>query len=179
MIKTIFLDVDGVLVNFRKGIHDIFNKSYNYPTLSNKWLFWDDWPDITFEMVNNVCTINFWANLEWTHDGHDILRAVLDKFSISQIYLLTTSMPNIESASGKMMWIKNKLPEFYKRTIITQVSKSLLAHPDTLLIDDKDENIEGFCIAGGHGILVPRPWNELHGWADETLQVVKNSLGKV
>ncbi|GAG89657.1 unnamed protein product [marine sediment metagenome] len=41
------------------------------------------------------------------------------------------------------------------------------------------ENINGFVKAGGSGILTPRPWNELRGWADETLQVVKNSLGEL
>lgn len=179
MINTVFLDVDGVLANFRKGIHEAFNKPYNYPTLSDKWLFWDDWPDVTFEMVNAACTTNFWANLEWIHDGHDILRAVLNRFNTKQIYLLTTPMPNVQSPTGRWLWIKNNLPKFYKRTIITQVPKSLLAQPDTLLIDDKDENIEGFVQAGGLGILVPRPWNELCGWANETLQFIENSLEEI
>ena len=176
MIKTVMLDVDGVLTNFRKGIHDAFNKPYDYSTLSDKWSFWNDWPDVTFEMVNDACTINFWKNLEWMYDGHGILRAVLNKFNHYQIYLLTTPMPNVESPTGRWLWIKNNLPEFYKQVIITQAPKSLLAQPDTLLIDDKDENIDGFVKAGGSGILTPRPWNELHGWANETLQVVENSL---
>jgi len=176
MIKTVFLDMDGVLANFRKGVHDAFNKPYDYTTLSPKWKFWDDWPDVTFEMVNAVCNTSFWWNLEWMHDGCDILRAIEYKFAPAQIYLLTTPMPNLKSADGKMMWVRDQIPAYLNRTIITQAPKHLLARPDTLLIDDKDKNIDGFVKAGEHGILIPRPWNELHGWTNETLQVVKNSL---
>ncbi len=68
------------------------------------------------------------------------------------------------------------MPWVYDRTIISYAPKSLLAGPDTLLIDDKDENITEFRAGGGHGILVPRPWNKLHGWAGEVLKVVKKKL---
>ena len=179
MINTIFLDIDGVLANFRKGIHDTFDKFYDYPTLSPKWKFWDDWPDVTFEMVNAICTTSFWQNLKWMHDGHDILRAVLDKFNASQTYLLTTPMPNLKSASGKMIWVNDNLPIYLKRTIITQAPKHLLARPDTLLIDDKDENVDGFREAGGKALLVPRPWNRLHRQAHRTSQYVKEFLERI
>ena len=179
MINTIFLDVDGVLADFRKGIHGAFDKPYDYSTLSPKWKFWDDWPDVTFEMVNNVCTTSFWQNLEWMHNGRDILRAVLEKFHAEQIYLLTTPMPNLESASGKMMWINDNLPVYLKHTIITQAPKHLLARSDTLLIDDKNENVDGFREAGGKALLVPRPWNRAHSCADRTVEIVRKFLEKL
>ena len=175
-IKTVFLDVDGVLANFRKGIHDAFNKRYDYSLLSPKWIFWDDWSNVTFEMVNAVCTIPFWQNLEWMHDGLEIFKSICDKFKPEQIYLLTTPMPNVESATGKWLWVKNQLPGFYKRTIITQAPKHLLAKPNTLLIDDKDENIDKFRAAGGKIIMVPRPWNYLYPWSDFSLEVVRSAL---
>ena len=179
MINTVFLDVDGVLANFRKGIHEAFDKLYDYPTLSPKWTFWDDWPDVTFEMVNAVCTIPFWTGLEWMHDGYDILTAVEYKFAPTQICLLTTPMPNLESASGKMIWVHDHLPNYLKRTIITQAPKHLLARPDILLIDDKDRNVDGFREAGGKALLVPRPWNRTHLQADRTVEVVKEFLERI
>ena len=106
MIKTIYLDIDGVLANFRKGIHEAFVKPYHYPTLSKKWTFWDDWPEVTFEMVNAVCNVSFWQNLEWMHDGGGILEIIRGKFNADQIYLLTTPMPNVESATGRWSWIR-------------------------------------------------------------------------
>ncbi|MCK4824353.1 hypothetical protein KA005_51855 [bacterium] len=176
MIKTIFLDMDGVLVDIRKGIHGAFNKPYDYLTLSPLWKFWDDWSDVTFEMVNAACVSEFWAELKWTHDGRDILQTIWRTFNSKNIYLLTTPMPNLESAFGKMMWVNAWLPEYIKRTIITQAPKHLLARPDTLLIDDKNENIDEFIKAGGRGLLVPRPWNHRCFCADRTVEVVRRFL---
>ena len=178
MINTVFLDVDGVLANFRKGIHNTFAKPYDYPTLSPKWTFWDDWPDVTFEMVNTACIIPFWVDLEWMHDGDDILTAIEYKYAPA-IYLLTTPMPNVQSSTGRWLWIKNHISMYYKRTIITQAPKHLLARPDTLLIDDKDENVDGFREAGGKALLVPRPWNRAHLQADRTVEVVKEFLERI
>lgn len=179
MIKTVFLDMDGILVNFRKGIRDVFGKPYDYPTLSPKWKFWDDWPDVSFAMVNAACTTEFWTDLEWMHDGHSILGAIWEVFSAGQVYLLTTPMPNLESAFGKMIWVHDHLPMYLKRTIITQAPKHLLARPDTLLIDDKDENVDGFREAGGKAHLICRPWNRGHLNADKTVQMLQEFLGRI
>jgi len=180
MIKTVFLDVDGVMVNFVKGVCNAFGKRY---TCSNRgwptdYAFWNEWPDITFKIVNAACNTKWWSQLEWVEDGHDILRAVTEKFNPEQIYLVTQPMPNVESATGKWLWVKHNLPEYYSRMITTPtgVPKSLLARSDALLIDDKDENIDEFIAAGGRGLLVPRPWNRAHFCADRTVQVVKDFL---
>ena len=184
MIKTVFLDLDDVLADFMKGLHKALNISYDYSNYPYRKGDWDilghqimlNGELVTFEQCNACCNTIFWIDLGWTCDGHEILRAILDIFDANQIYLLTAPMPNLETASGKMMWVHENLPVCLKNTIITQAPKHLLARPDTLLIDDKDQNIDEFREAGGQGILVPRPWNELHGWAGETLQVIKNSL---
>lgn len=181
MIKTVFLDMDGVLVNFRKGIHDAFNKPYNHITSpeNKKWSFWNDWPDVTFEMVNAICTTSFWQHLEGMYDGRDILTMIEYKFAPAQIYLLTTPMPNLESASGKMIWVHDHLPSYLKHTIITQAPKYLLARPDTLLIDDKNENIDDFREAGGKAHLIARPWNRAYLQADRTVEVVREFLERI
>jgi len=187
MIKTVFLDMDDVLVDFMGGLHkalDIPYNYFNYPYKKGEWdilgyqIKWQHYPDclVTFEKCNQCCTTSFWQNLKWMHDGHDILRVVLDKFHPEQIYLLTTPMPNLESASGKMMWVNDNLPVYLKHTIITQAPKFLLARPDTLLIDDKNQNVDEFYAAGGRGCLVPRFWNRAHFCADRTVEVVKNFL---
>ena len=166
----VFLDLDGVLVDFRRGVWVAFGRDV---ILSN-WFFWGDWEGVSSKDVDAWCDIDFWDSLNWTSDGTCIEQVVREKFGSENIYLLTTPMYNSGSGTGKLRWIKRCMPWVYDRTIISYAPKSLLARPNTLLIDDKDENIAEFVAAGG--ILVPRPWNELHGWADETLQVVKNSL---
>lgn len=187
MIKTVFLDMDGVFVNFLGGLHKALSVPYNYdpyPYEKGKWNMltdirgFDDIP-ATFKECDDCCTWDFWRFLEWMHDGRKILRAISNRFDANQIYLLTTPMPNIESASGKMMWVRDKLPVYLKHTIITQAPKHLLARPDTLLIDDKDENVDGFREAGGKALLVPRPWNRAYVSANQTVEVVKEFLGRI
>lgn len=168
----VFLDMDGVLVDFRRGICEAFDRD----DPSTSWEFWENWKGVTTKDVSNVCNIDFWVNLNWTSDGMCIYQTIRRKFLVKDIYLLTTPMPNFNSYTGKVLWVSQHMPVFNKQLIITPAPKSLLAGSDTLLIDDKDENIEEFVAAGGQGILVPAPYNELHGWLDKTLQVVKNSL---
>lgn len=170
----VLLDIDGVLANFNKRAFEALGLPYTYGHPALREWYWYEYFTFSFEEVDSVCTIDFWAGVQWMPDGRDILALVESKFD--DIYLLTTPMPNPGSGTGKILWVNEHLPRYSKRTIITQVPKSLLAGPDRLLIDDKDENVAEFVTAGGQGILVPRHWNELCGWADETLQVVKNSL---
>ena len=185
-MKTVFLDLDGVLVDFLSGLHKALDVPYSYENYIYEKGKWDMLADIkldddipaTFEQCNDCCTASFWDNLEWMHDGRDILRAIMGTLGLEKVYLLTTPMPNLESASGKMMWVNGNLPIYLKRTIIIQASKALLAQPDTLLIDDKNENIDDFIAAGGRGILVPRPWNRFYDCADKTAQVVRDCLGE-
>lgn len=174
----VFLDVDGVLANFLAGIHEALGVPYSYedyPYEKAKWHMLTDIPGVDkFTDIDGLCDEDFWTDLDWIHDGQEIEQAVRDKFK--DIYLLTTPMPNPGSGTGKLFWIKEHMPWMYKKTILSYAPKSLLAGPDTLLIDDKDQNIEEFRASGGQGILVPRPWNKLHGWSDKTLEIVKNCL---
>lgn len=177
MIKTVYLDMDGVLVDFHKGVHIVFDQPYNYQHKSlYDYDFWSDWDGISREQINEKCTTSFWQNLNWMHDGHDILRLITTVVKPEQIYLLTTPMPNPESATGKTLWVEKHMPEYKKRLIITQAPKHMFAKSDTLLIDDKTENVDDFIEAGGYGLLVPRPWNIDYGMADYTTQIVEERL---
>ena len=150
----ILLDMDGVLVDFNKTICERFDLPYP-PKIYN---FFED---IRLQ-VDAICNMDFWANLKWMPDGHDILGAILKRVNPEQIYLLSCPMSNIYSASGKMAWIHKNLPMYESRTIITSISKSFFATSDRLLIDDKNENVDKFRAAGGMAILYPRSWNKLH-----------------
>jgi len=173
-IKTVFLDMDGVVADFQCGVYQAFNKPYDYSKLPRDYDFWSTWDNPpSREEVDARCNDSFWANLPWTHDGKQILEAVLKVFSFDQIYLLTVPMLNVESATGKMRWVAMNIPEFYDRTLIGPVPKELLAKPDRLLIDDHDKYIEAFKAESGQVIQVTRPWNCLHKWNDCSLSVVQ------
>lgn len=180
MINKVYLDMDGVLANFHKGVYDIFKQSYKYDISLSTWNFWESWDEqTTREDVNNKCDTNFWANLDWMHDGCGIFEEIVKYFNVEQIYILTNPVVGgAGTATGKMLWVEKHLPEFVKRIIITQAPKGLLAKPNTLLIDDNDSYVEEFIVAGGDAILVPRPWNKLHKDKDCARFIVASELLK-
>ena len=168
--------MDGVITDFVGGVCRAFNKPNPYPELTRDYTFWNTWPEISTKTVDDICTIDFWANLNWTCDGHDIMQLVTSTFKPEQIYLLTKPMSNPDSYTGKALWVQKHLPEYNKQFAVTQTPKSLLAKSDTLLIDDKDENVEEFVKAGGYGILVNRPWNKGYERADHTVEDLEIDL---
>lgn len=168
--------MDGVITDFVGGVCRAFNKPNPYPKETRDYSFWNAWPEISFKDVNAICNQEFWHNLEWAHDGREILDAIRKTLGLEKVYFVTYPMLNIESPTGKWLWVRDNLPIYLKHTIITQAPKSLLAKSDTLLIDDKDENVEEFVKAGGYGILINRPWNKGYERADHTVEDLEIDL---
>ena len=73
-----------------------------------------------------------------------------------------------------MEWIHAHFPSWMHRQYAITPRKHLFARPDALLIDDVEENILDFEAGGGHGVLVPRPWNRL--WAVDPFDAVEQQL---
>jgi hypothetical protein len=185
-IDRVYVDLDGVLVDFVAGVHEAFGVNYscqNYPYKPGMWDMLEDIPRpgatplkngvsnfFSFAEINDACTKKFWQNLLWTHDGHDIWREIFFKAGnkLDKLVFLTTPMPNSESYEGKVKWVELNVPLMEKRTVITVTPKSNFASPTSLLIDDKDTNVEEFRAAGGHAILINRPWNKGHEKANDT-----------
>ena len=67
--------------------------------------------------------------------------------------------------AGKVDWINTEIPREMRRNFLIGPNKAIAARPDALLIDDHDQNVTDFRKAGGHAILMPRPWNSLHDMA--------------
>lgn len=180
-IDTVMLDLDGVLVNFHQAVYKLFGQPWEYTTRYIPYDFWLEWDiKVTHEEIMKACDQKFWENLEWHHDGRDILYSVLTDFDINQIYILTNPLcGGTDAATGKMKWILREMPKFYRRTILTCAPKGLLAKPNVLLIDDNDTNIDDFKTSGGQTIQVPRPWNINHHAANDALSIVNIELRKL
>jgi len=156
----VFLDLDGVLVDFVGGINKAFKLTPSSRPNEKGGTVWNWYRDygITDEEFNEVCTEEFWHNLNWMQDGQRILSLLEQRIPKGVIYLLTVPMPNKGSWTGKYLWIKDNMPEYTERLIVSSAPKKLFA-PGNLLVDDKDSNIDEFILSGGKAILVPRPWN--------------------
>lgn len=148
VINQIFLDIDGVLADFVGGAIERFQ----LPVKPD---------DVTWDFLPSECwahmDADFWAGLNPLPDCHKIV----ERLDVSKTWLLT-SLPQTNrqaAGEGKYKWVEKHLPQFQHRLLFCVSRKSLWAHGAALLIDDHDANVNQFREAGGHAVLVPRPWN--------------------
>lgn len=169
MKLQVYLDMDGVIVDFVGGVLDSLKLSRarvkNFP--QGKW----DFDDSVYQKVFGVnnedifwgrLTDEFWENLPVTHEFDLYWEYIISKYNP----ILMSAPPRV-GATGKIKWIRKNLPSIYRsgRFCLTR-RKELFAQPNTVLIDDRDRNITNFKAAGGEGVLVPRQWNSLHMYQD-------------
>lgn len=161
MIPTIFIDMDGVLADLNAGIVEFSGD----PSITNQRskLFKDWLPKYVdangFEdqepMPNAAKLVEFLVKL---HKQGKVKLAILT--SHGEFY-----EPFSEVIRQKKAWIEFYFPELVKFPFCTTSSgadKSILASPQTLLIDDHAKNIIHFTNAGGHGIVYEDNHIEIH-----------------
>lgn len=133
----IFLDLDGVIADFKTHI-----------TTQNKLK-----PDGEIDWY--ALDYQWWA----TMPAFKGARAFYDKLRTwAPVKFLTKPVLNEGCFSGKAAWIKSFVPErgrwaLEDLIILPGDTKHLLARPDRILIDDRENNIETWREAGGIGIL--------------------------
>jgi hypothetical protein len=173
-----FLDLDGVLVDFVGGVCKLHNipDPYLDPVNYGVWGFAG-----VAGMSNNQfwdsLTLDFWENLEWTHDGAAILHLCELAYGEHNICILTSppASRQDEAITGKMRWINKHLPQ-YARRLLVGPAKEFCASPTSVLVDDYDENIKKFNASGGRGYLYPRLWNSKHVEAANALEVFRRCV---
>ena len=134
---NIFCDMDGVLVDFDKGYKKLTGKSIK-GEFYNDAHFWDP---------INKAGKKFWVDLEWESDGHQLW----DYIKKYKPKLLSAPSRQNDSRVGKHEWVERELPGV-PLILRTAKHKKDLATPDSVLIDDRLDNIEGWKEAGGIGI---------------------------
>jgi len=177
---VIYLDMDGVLADFVFAAHRYWGVAYsqdNYPYGAGNWDFVKPFCELKRFREEDFWRLpeDFWASIEWTKDGRDILAAVENAFGIENTVIVTSPTLSPRCASGKLIWIANHIPQYRRRFAVTPC-KSSFAHIDSILIDDYDKNVRDFHAAGGNAICVPRPWNELHSERRTALEYVSSQL---
>ena len=103
------------------------------------------------------------------------LNACAEAVGRENVCIATSPTKDPECLAGKLEWIHDHFPDWMHRQYAITPRKHLFARPDSLLIDDYHENIERFKAHGGHGILVPRPWNE--HWASDPRRYLEEESG--
>ena len=160
MATVCYLDMDGVICDFSGGALRAHGLNATVADLTEfGWpaqYGFENWRDEESEFWRPF-NRSFWANLEWTPDGPELIAALEEVFG-ENIALLTAPSENDGCYDGKKDWVCRHLPKYRKR-LFTGVAKSLAAAPCKLLVDDYEKNIDMFAGAKGKTVLIPRPWN--------------------
>ena len=169
-----FVDMDGVLVDFVVGIEKYYGIDLTEILKKGDWDF-VKYLSIPKKLFWNGLSEEFWAKLPWTNFGEDLIDIVEERFGVENVCLFSTPTLSPNSLSGKYRWILKYLPQ-YKRRFLLGPPKSFCAHGKSLLIDDRDVNIDLFRKAGGVGILVPTKNNRLKEDSDNPLKHIVDQL---
>lgn len=145
-MKTLYLDMDGVLCNFEKRFTQIFNRTPDESR--DQKLFGSDWA--AFIEGGNF------ADLEWWPNGKQLLEFVDAIPNINVEILSSSGGPKYhkEVTEQKQKWLKDHGIK-YKQNIVpgSGLKASYARGADTILVDDTDYVIAGFIGKGGIGIL--------------------------
>lgn len=156
-IKTIFLDMDGVIVDFMQGLTNKYGvKEFSNP---HNWeLEYEKDFGMSREEFWLACDNEFWEGLPFTPEAVEIFQILGERDLTDRICIL--SQPVSHAYQGKVDWIKKNLPQLYNgKQFLLGPTKHWCAHPKALLIDDNEDHCRDFIRAGGHSFLIPRPWN--------------------
>ena len=150
MDYKIYCDMDGVLVDFESGYEKLTGID-----LRGEFQKGDDfWDPIS------KAGVGFWAGLKWMPGGQELW----DYIKPFDPKLLSAPSREQSSRIGKAVWVKHKLPGT-KLILRYANQKKELATPESILIDDRQVNIDQWEAAGGVGIL--------HTSASDTIRQLK------
>lgn len=159
-IDAVYLDMDGVLVDFVAGAMAAHGASMD-KLIPGEWYI-EKWLGITLEEFWAPCQgHDFWANLPWLPDGMEIISLLLERVPFDHVWLLTSPSHDPGSFSGKYAWIQRHLPGWARRVIMAP-SKWPLARRGAVIIEDNDTVVSDWKARGSESILMPRLWNSRH-----------------
>ena len=138
MDYKIYCDMDGVLADFESGYEELTGIDLRGEFKKGE----DFWDPIS------KAGIGFWAGLKWMPDGQKLW----DYLKPFNPVLLSAPSREQSSRIGKHVWVKHKIPGT-KLILRYAKQKQELATPESILIDDRQVNIDQWEAAGGIGIL--------------------------
>ena len=175
-----FIDMDGVIADFVVGACRAHNRPSPYGDPKSLGVFDIEklWGMTPSEFWLPCDGERFWDDLPKTVEADGIMALALETFGLENVAVLTTPSMSPYCVPGKRRWIRRHFPELAKSMIFSS-AKRFLGGPGRVLIDDRDRNIEEFSGYGGHGVMVPRPWNKMHGYCESVIDKIRETLSSV
>ncbi len=140
MDYKIYLDMDGVLVDFDQQFKDLTGMMpREFEAKYGSTGFWE---------AIDKAGVGFWRGMSWMPGGE----ALYNRASQFDHELLSSPSRSELSKIGKRLWRRDKTPNT-KLTLSRSYLKKNYAAPNHILIDDREDNIQQWRDAGGIGIL--------------------------
>jgi hypothetical protein len=163
----LYLDLDGVLVNFERGFTDLsdgitpdeMKSRYGEKVMQNQYL---------------AAGSSFWANLGWIEGGEDIWKASNELFERVCILSSTGTTNPIKGKPvimGKKQWIAKNIPSLTSGKIFIVLGshmKKMLVARNSILVDDMSSTVAEWNAYGGIGIL------HHHKYYQKTIQTLQD-----
>ncbi len=159
-VKRIFVDMDGVLADFLKGVE---SPEYIGHPLTNDAKGHTEYDDRKEELTNK----RLFANLPPMVDMYDLIAYIRHCETPWEILTAAGAVNRELVVYDKNEWIKRYVdPTIPVTCTFTGTQKAAYAFEGNVLIDDREKNIKAWEDAGGIGIL--------HTSARETINALKS-----
>jgi 5'(3')-deoxyribonucleotidase len=176
MTREIYLDLDGVCVDFNRAA--IEAHGLDSGDVLTRWATSYRGQFFTYEVLNmemahffdHLHTLGeaFWIDLE----PYPWFETLYERLSeIGHVIFCTTPTQSPACVAGKLHWIQDRFGVDFQDYILTP-HKDRLAHANAFLVDDSDRNVERFRSRGGNGVLFPQIWNSNHEVEDDPVEYV-------
>lgn len=144
--KKIFLDMDGVIVDFMEAVYKLYNlKDFRE---------WEKLGPEKYSKINKMGE-KWWSQMNWTRDGKKLWNYLKNEDVTILSATPRDSISRPISLEGKKNWLSKNIGSSYssKALLVIAVEKQNYASPNHILIDDSDRNIRQWKSKGGIGIL--------------------------
>ena len=165
----IYIDMDGVLVDFNKRAFEVHNKKYEEVDSHSLEKIWDINSREFWDPINKLGN-DFWANLEPFSWFKELIKMCSPNFCIA-----TSPSLSHYAAGGKVQSIQKLFGKSFRKYHITP-QKWELGKPGNILIDDLESNCEKFEQAGGSAILFPQKYNYNYLHINYRMEFVESQL---
>jgi 5'(3')-deoxyribonucleotidase len=175
----IFLDLDGVIVDYVPGIAAFFGMPVDE--------LYGKWPPGVYEICHALGKgKDVWAEV-W--DAPETTWSEMPEFPWSrtlfekcnetaETFILTSPINSGTCVSGKVKWIHSFAGRDYRKYILTHF-KYNCARWDHVLIDDREYNVGLWEKEGGEGILFPSHGNRLYQMKADPMSYLLPELDRV